>query len=168
MDSADGTFKDVLCQIHQVSDPKEKQIKLKFMFKHLSETLSVLHSSDYIHRDIKPENILIKGEYPLLADFGMTGKKSHICKKRGPKYWPNPEFVEVCNEDLKIIDQQSDIFNLGCLFFYFATGKYPIGKINLELELSAYEPELRNIILDMLQYEKQDRMANLSRIIATI
>lgn len=168
MDSADGTFKDVLCQIHQVSDPKEKQTKLKFMFKHLSETLSVLHLSDYIHRDIKPENILIKGEYPLLADFGMTGKKSKICKKKGPKYWPNPEFLEVCNEDLKIIDQQSDIFNLGCLFFYFATGKYPIGTINLEQELNTYDTDLRTMLLSMLQYEKSSRMADLSGIIESM
>jgi serine/threonine protein kinase len=169
MDSADGTFKDLLCQIHQVGSLEEKQEKLKFMFKYLSETLSVLHSADYIHRDIKPENILIKGEYPLLADFGMTGKKSETCiRKKGPKYWPNPEFIEVCDDTLQIIDHKSDIFNLGCLFFYFATGKYPIGKINLDEELDAFDADIGSMILSMLHYEKQDRMADLSWIIKSI
>lgn len=169
MDSADGTFKDLLCQIHKMDDMEEKQEKLKFMFKYLSETLSVLHSADYIHRDIKPENILIKGEYPLLADFGMTGKQSETCvRKKGPKYWPNPEFIEVCDDTIQIIDHKSDIFNLGCLFFYFATGKYPIGKINLEQELHTYDADLRTMLLSMLHYEKQDRMADLSGIISAI
>lgn len=169
MDSADGTFKDLLCQIHKMNDREEKQEKLKFMFRYLSETLSVLHSANYIHRDIKPENILIKGEYPLLADFGMTGKQSEKCvRKKGPKYWPNPEFIEVCDDTLQIIDHKSDIFNLGCLFFYFATGKYPIGKIDLEQELRAFDTDIGNMILSMLRYEKSNRMASLSDIITSI
>lgn len=168
MDAADGTFKDFLCQIRKQPDHEKKQTNLKAMLKHLSETLNVLHQSNYIHRDIKPENILLKGEYLLLSDFGMTSKQDRCVRKKGPKYWPNPEFIEVCDSALQVIDHQSDIFNLGCLFFYFATGKYPIGRINLDTELSEYEEDLQTIILNMLHYDKARREDDLTKIVASL
>lgn len=34
--------------------------------------LEHLHNYDIVHRDIKPANILLKGNTPLLADFGLA------------------------------------------------------------------------------------------------
>src|SRR5207247_8799681 len=34
--------------------------------------LDHLHENDIVHRDIKPANVLLNGEVPLLADFGLA------------------------------------------------------------------------------------------------
>ena len=34
--------------------------------------LDSIHQKGIVHRDIKPQNILIKGDKPLLADFGVS------------------------------------------------------------------------------------------------
>ena len=163
MDLADGTIHDLMCDYHQNKENKFTYEELISQIKHLSETINILHKSSYAHRDIKPENILLKGKYPILADFGLSGSTIHTkVIKKGPKYWPNPEFVQACNESLQNIDKQSDIFNLGCLFFYFFTGKYPIGNINLVDELSIVEnQELQNLLIHMIHYSKEDRLSNI-------
>lgn len=159
MDLADGTIKDLMCSYHQQGNTS----KLIIQIKHLSETIQVLHKSAFAHRDIKPENILLKGDYLVLADFGLSGHtKEKIIRKKGPKYWPNPEFIQVCDENLQDIDEQSDIFNLGCLFFYFFTGRYPIGLIDIEKELVDINKEVKEILMDMLRYSKEDRLKNIS------
>jgi len=163
MDLADGTINDLMCQYHKSEDAINNPRELIFQIKHLAETIRVLHQSNYAHRDIKPENILLKGEYPILSDFGLSGyTHQKIIRRKGPKYWPNPEFVQACDKDLQDIDEQSDIFNLGCLFFYFFTGKYPIGRIDLETELKDINPDIKNLLLSMISYSKTDRLSDIN------
>jgi len=158
MDLADGTINDLMCEYQEERDMS----KLIGQIKHLTETMHVLHTSSFAHRDIKPENILLKGNLPVLADFGMSGcTKVKTIRRKGPKYWPNPEFLQACDKDLQDLDEQSDIFNLGCLFFYIFTGKYPIGLIDIDKELESIDKELKNILMDMLQYSKDERLKNI-------
>ncbi|MFA6195316.1 MAG: protein kinase [Sulfurimonas sp.] len=158
MDLADGTINDLMCAYQE----ERNMSKLIGQIKHLTETINVLHKSSFAHRDIKPENILLKGDLPVLADFGMSGcTKVKTIRRKGPKYWPNPEFLQACDEKLQDLDEQSDIFNLGCLFFYIFTGKYPIGLIDIKQELEHIDDELKNILMDMLQYSKDERLKNI-------
>lgn len=158
MDLADGTINDLMCAYQEERDMP----KLIGQIKHLTETIYVLHRSSFAHRDIKPENILLKGDLPVLADFGMSGcTKVKTIRRKGPKYWPNPEFLQACDKKLQDLDEQSDIFNLGCLFFYIFTGKYPIGLIDIEKELESIDKELKKILLHMLHYSKDERLKNI-------
>ena len=161
MDLADGTINELMCEYHK--NGEKDTSKLINQIKHLSETIQVLHESKFAHRDIKPENILLKGELPILADFGLSGCiKEQKIRKKGPKYWPNPEFVQACDKGLQDIDEQSDIFNLGCLFFYFFTGKYPIGLIDIETELSCVDETIKELLIKMLSYSKEDRLVDIN------
>lgn len=163
MDLADGTINDLMCKYHNSGEAKVDPNILINQIKHLAETIHVLHSSNYAHRDIKPENILLKGDLPVLADFALSGRTDkRTIRKKGPKYWPNPEFVQACNRDLQEIDEQSDIFNLGCLFFYFFTGKYPIGLIDIDNELNYIDPSIKGLLLNMLCYSKEDRLKDIN------
>lgn len=169
MDLADGTIKTLMCNHFKNHAANLEKSPLLAQIKHLSETIEVLHNADFAHRDIKPENILLKGDYPVLADFGLTSKcTSQIVRKKGPKYWPNPEFIQACDDKEQNLDLKSDIFNLGCLFFYFFTGKYPIGKIDLESELANIDCDLKTIILNMITYDKESRTNTIREFINVI
>ncbi len=42
------------------------------LFRGLLDGLAHLHSRSIFHKDIKPENILLLGQRPILADFGVS------------------------------------------------------------------------------------------------
>lgn len=168
MDLADGTIKDIMCDHHKKFDGKLEESLLLQQIIHLSETIQTIHNSKIAHRDIKPENILLKGELPVLADFGLSGDISDTIRRKGPKYWPNPEFIQTCEEELQKIDHKSDIFNLGCVFFYFFTGKYPIGEINFDTELKKVHHKIKSKILQMIDYNKETRLDDISELISIL
>lgn len=95
----------------------------------LCDLLSALehaHSKKIIHRDIKPENIMISQDGQIkLADFGIAkilDEKSLTLTGQlvGSPYYLSPEQASG-----KPIDDRSDIFSLGILFYYMLTGKLP-------------------------------------------
>src|SRR5262249_2763218 len=59
--------------------------------------LKYLHSKHLLHRDLKPANILLQGELPRIADFGLARVLRSISSTRGiagtPAYMP-PEAWE--------------------------------------------------------------------------
>lgn len=168
MDLADGTIKDLMCDHFKLHEGNLETSELLSQIKHLSETVNILHDKNFAHRDIKPENILMKGNFPVLADFGLSGKSNENVRQKGPKYWPNPEFTQACDSSLQKIDDKSDIFNLGCLFFYFFTKKYPIGFINIEEELKSTSTEITNVIMKMLSYDKENRLNSISELLSIV
>lgn len=65
----DGSLEDLL-EKHNGKAPSI-EIAVKLMLGILSG-LEHLHNNGILHRDLKPANILLKGETPLLADFGFA------------------------------------------------------------------------------------------------
>lgn len=154
MDLADESFEDYLCS-RLVWD---KEIEILPRIKELAYTVKLLHDKDYVHRDIKPQNILVQGELFKLADFGMVEKENTSCKKAGPKYWPTPEFLEMCDEDAHCSGKQTDVFMLGCIFYFIYTHKYPVGNVNIDLISDEYK--IKPIIKKMISYDVNERYDN--------
>lgn len=154
MDLADESFEDYLCN-RLIWD---KEIEILPRVKELAYTVKLLHDKDYVHRDIKPQNILVQGEVFKLADFGMVEKENTSCKKEGPKYWPTPEFLEMCNEDAHCSGKQTDVFMLGCIFYFIYTKKYPVGDVNIDLIKDEYK--IKPIIKKMISYDIAERYNN--------
>jgi len=154
MDLADESFEDYLCN-RLVWD---KEIEILPRVKELAYTVKLLHDKDYVHRDIKPQNILVQGEVFKLADFGMVEKENTSCKKAGPKYWPTPEFLEMCDEDAHCSGKQTDVFMLGCIFYFIYTKKYPVGNVNIDLISDEYK--IKPIIKKMISYNIDERYNN--------
>ena len=94
--------------------------------KQICEGLSEAHKADIVHRDIKPENILIdnRGRIKIL-DFGLAKLKgvSKLTKETstlGTIHYMSPEQLQG-----KEIDNRSDIWSLGVVFYELLTGEVP-------------------------------------------
>jgi serine/threonine-protein kinase len=97
----------------------------------VADALHYAHKNDVIHRDIKPANImLLDGGGVKVTDFGIAKAISSSRTKTGvilgtPNYM-SPE--QIMGQK---IDQRSDIFSLGVLFFQLLTGETPFHGDNL-------------------------------------
>lgn len=142
----------------------------------LLSALKYAHNEGVVHRDIKPENIYISNSGDaILADFGialhqnvdetkLTSTGSFI----GTVAYASPEQF-----DGKSLDQRSDIYSLGAVFFYMINGEPPyqgtitqiiksqlggsLGKFNEKSPILQKNPGLRDLIQSMLQFDPSKR-----------
>jgi hypothetical protein len=100
----------------------------------LADALVHAHSAGVIHRDLKPENVLVdEGERPAvkLADFGIARVLASDERMTmtgalvgSPHHMP-PEVVEGRDADVR-----SDVFSLGTILYWLATGRLPFAASN--------------------------------------
>jgi serine/threonine-protein kinase len=100
----------------------------------LTDALVHAHSAGVIHRDLKPENVLIEeGARPgiKLADFGIARivasdeRLTMTGALVGSPHHMAPEIVEGRESDAR-----SDLFSLGTLLYWLATGTLPFSAPN--------------------------------------
>jgi len=58
-------------ELEPLVPPKGDRAVAAFLLA-LSRTLGSLHARGFVHRDIKPANIMMRGETPVLIDFGLV------------------------------------------------------------------------------------------------
>jgi len=138
------------------------------------EGLAEAHKLGVVHRDLKPQNIIIDNEgHARIMDFGIarsleagTGLTTTELMIGTPAYM-SPEQLEA-----KEIDQRSDIYSLGVIFYEMVTGSLPFegwtpisialkkvlekprkpGKLNTRISKS-----LSRLILKCLEKDKKKR-----------
>ena len=142
-----------------------------FLCSELLRILRGLHALDIYHRDIKPENIFMVGGRPLFGDLGLINFRNqdsdldHFDEKIGPIGFLSPEATNKCfgirgRESFSFdcgIDEKSDIFQLGQVFWLVLQDEVPTGQLestDVKFSMGRIFPE---IILPMLQYRKVRR-----------
>lgn len=93
----------------------------------LAAALAHAHAAGVLHRDIKPENVMIHRDGQLkLMDFGiaeMVGGSTQLTATGaliGSPAHMAPELI-----DGKSSDHRADVFSLGTILYWLATGKLP-------------------------------------------
>jgi len=96
----------------------------------IAEALGYAHSHGVVHRDIKPANILLTSketygiERPKITDFGVAKMAAGHTTLTGqilgtPAFMPPEQFTGAP------IDGRADIFSLGVVLYWMATGEQP-------------------------------------------
>ena len=95
--------------------------------RQIASGLCAVHSKSVLHRDLKPANIMLRKDGTLaLIDFGLAKRaklESAITDKGeifGTPYYMSPEQGHGSR-----VDERSDIYSLGIIFFELLTGKKP-------------------------------------------
>ena len=150
---------------------KELTIQQKILICYdILQAVENLHNLNIYHRDIKPDNFLLVGDNWKIGDLGLIafrGKDTEDIKYKkmiGPKGFMSPEatnrfYVNLENMSCEIdcqIDEKSDIFQLGKLFWYILQGDVPTGQLTAE-DFKLDDKFFNNILIPMLQYSKARR-----------
>jgi serine/threonine protein kinase len=96
----------------------------------IAEALGYAHKHGVVHRDIKPANILMTSqekygiERPKITDFGVAKLAASQLTTTGqllgtPAFMPPEQFTG------SVIDGRSDLFSLGVILYWLATGDQP-------------------------------------------
>ncbi|MFV2196673.1 protein kinase domain-containing protein [Nocardiopsis sp. LOL_012] len=92
----------------------------------LAEGLKAVHSCDLVHRDLKPSNIILSGDGPRIIDFGVARPldDARDMTREGEVFGSLP-YMSPEQVDSARVGPASDVFSLGTVLAYAATGTNP-------------------------------------------
>jgi hypothetical protein len=133
----------------------------------VAEALQAIHAAEVVHRDLKPSNVLLAQDGPRVIDFGIARALEAASLTRSGIMMGSPDFLAPeLVQDLPI-SPALDVFALGSLAVYAATGRPPFGRGNLAAvaHRAVYEPPnlegcpagLLTLIEACLEKRAQDR-----------
>ena len=94
----------------------------------LAEGLHAIHSRGLVHRDLKPLNIIMADDGPRIIDFGIAkaaGASSDPRLTATGKVVGTPAFLSPEQLEGSLVGPASDIFSLGSVLAFAATGRAP-------------------------------------------
>ncbi|WP_163504722.1 protein kinase domain-containing protein [Fodinicola acaciae] len=91
----------------------------------LAEALQSIHAAGLVHRDLKPSNVLLSSEGPRVIDFGIARAADDSKLTQTGTMIGSPAFMSPEQASGYQVGPASDVFSLGVLLAYAATGTEP-------------------------------------------
>ncbi|MFC9861347.1 MULTISPECIES: serine/threonine-protein kinase [unclassified Streptomyces] len=134
----------------------------------LAEALRDIHRVGVVHRDLKPSNVVLSPEGPRVIDFGISRAVDQETLTMTGRVIGTPPFMSP--EQLQAprgVGPRSDVFSLGTLLVYAATGQGPFDAdspyltayqvVHEEPALGAVPAALRAVVEPCLEKEPEGR-----------
>jgi serine/threonine-protein kinase len=161
-------------------DAQTIETKIDLMIQ-ICEGLHAAHSHGIFHRDIKPGNLLVRGNGELkIVDFGIARLASSSITASG-LIVGTPDYMSPEQARGHDVDQRSDIFSAGAVFYYMLTGRKPFAAQELTAVLMKVQtedplpirdteapPPLARIVMKALTKNPADRYQSCARMIADL
>jgi serine/threonine protein kinase len=93
----------------------------------LAEALSAIHAAGVVHRDLKPANVLLAEDGPRVIDFGISRAVEASVLTHTGLVVGSPGFMSPEQAEGREVGPPSDIFSLGAVLAFAATGQGPFG-----------------------------------------
>jgi serine/threonine protein kinase len=135
----------------------------------LVEALQAIHACKVVHRDLKPANVLLATDGPRVIDFGISRAADGTALTAAGVVFGTPGYMSPEQAEGKAAGPASDVFALGCVIAYAATGAGPFGSgtaaavlyrvVYGEPVLDSVPPELREVVSACLAKDPAARPA---------
>src|ERR1700722_4227915 len=93
----------------------------------LTEGLQAIHAAGLVHRDLKPSNVLLADDGPRVIDFGISRAAEATALTRTGLVVGSPGFMSPEQATGDEVGPPSDMFCLGAVLTFAATGHGPFG-----------------------------------------
>ncbi len=93
----------------------------------LAEGLGAVHSAGVVHLDLKPSNVLLAADGPRVIDFGISRAVDATQMTRTGVVIGSPAFMSPEQVEGGAVGPASDVFSLGAVLAFAATGEGPFG-----------------------------------------
>ena len=122
----------------------------------LVEALQAVHACGVVHRDLKPANVLLATDGPRVIDFGIARAADGTSLTAAGVVFGTPGYMSPEQAEGRGAGPASDVFALGCVVAYAATGTGPFGTgtaaailyrvVHADPVLDGVPPRLRQVV----------------------
>lgn len=137
---------------------------VRVLANRLAHALEAIHGAGLIHRDLKPSNVLVTVDGPRVIDFGIARALETVTgddlRTRTGMVIGSPGFMSPEQVRGLKLTPASDVFCLGSVLAYVATGRQPFGTADsgahaLLFRVAEEEPDLNGAPEGMLDLVRQ-------------
>ncbi|WP_435280090.1 PQQ-binding-like beta-propeller repeat protein [Streptomyces sp. 1222.5] len=133
----------------------------------IAEALYAIHGCSLVHRDLKPANILLAQDGIRVIDFGISRAVNQSAITHTGVVLGTPGYMSPEQISGDLVGPASDVFSLGCVLAFSATGVAPFGDndpfgvfyriVHQEPDLSGLSGDLQRVVATCLSKNPYER-----------
>lgn len=103
------------------------EVSVRALGAGLAAALTGIHAAGLVHRDLKPSNVLLAADGPRVIDFGIARAVDGERLTSTGVVVGSPGFIPPEQATGQVAGPQGDVFSLGVVLAYAASGRQPFG-----------------------------------------